>query len=373
MLAQKHRDLKALLERHRKFWNLEEVDRPLLVVPVDVYAPTKRFCSTLVGDVLKTDAVDAALVMEEYDRLAAMHEEIGDDYLVAVEPILGVPWLEAMVGCPIHVSSTGAMAARAVHAPQGIQSISVSPENRWLQTSIDYLRAASRHAAGRYPVCVGHLRGPTDILFAVLGSESFFLAFYDQPERIQALSQMAANAWVDAAKAQLHAVPRFHGGYVLRWFGIWAPAPTVWYQEDASTMISRDFYQNLFLSSAWSAMVFPYTVFHLHSPSLHIVDLILEANFPNLKAFNINMDPTGVSIDKAIPVLQRIQEHGKALILSKDLYDNFTLKEYEEILRALSPRGLCVWLDGKTIEEAHEILSLAKEHTAKARPRSALT
>jgi hypothetical protein len=200
----------------------------------------------------------------------------------------------------------------------------------------------------------------------MLGSESFFLAFYDQPERIQALAQMAASAWVDVAKAQLHAVPRFHGGYVLRWFGIWAPAPTVWYQEDASTMISREFYKDLFLSSAWSAMVFPYTLFHLHSESLHIVDLILEADFPNLKAFNINMDPTGISIDKTIPVLQRIQEHGKALILSKDLYENFTLKEYEEILNALSPRGLCVWLDGKTIEEAHEILSLAKDQTVKS-------
>ena len=373
MPVQKQRDMQALLERHRKFWNLEEVDRPLLVVPVDVYAPTKRFCSTLVGDVLEPDAVDATLVMEEYDRLAAMHEEIGDDYLVGAEPVLGVPWLEAMVGCPIHVSSTGAMAARAVQAPQNIQTISVSPDNRWLRTSLDYLRAAARHAAGRYPVCVGHLRGPTDILFAMLGSESFFLAFYDQPERVQALAQMAASAWVDAAKAQLYEVPRFHGGYVLRWFGIWAPEPTVWYQEDASTMISRDFYRDLFLASTKSALVFPYSVFHLHSPSLHIVDLILEANLPNLRAFNINMDPTGISIDKAIPALQRIQEHQKALILSKDLYENFTLEEYEEISKALSPRGLCVWLDGKTIEEAHEILSLAKEQTAKSRRKFFLT
>jgi hypothetical protein len=373
MMVQKQRDLQALLERHRKFWELEEVDRPLLVVPVDVYAPTKRFCSTLRTNVLEPDAVDAMLVMEEYDRLAAMHEEIGDDYLVGAEPVLGVPWLEAMVGCPIHVSSTGAMAAKAVQAPQSIQSIVVSPDNRWLQTSIDFLRAAARHAGGRYPVCVGHLRGPTDILFAMLGSESFFLAFYDQPEKIQVLAHRAASAWVNAAKAQLNAVPRFHSGFVLRWFGLWAPAPTVWYQEDASTMISRDFYQELFLPSTRSALIFPYSVFHLHSPSLHIVDLILEADLPNLKAFNINMDPTGISIDKAIPVLQRIQKHGKALILSKDLYENFTVREYEEILKALSPRGLCVWLDGKTIEEAHEILSLAKEQTMKSRPKSFLT
>ena len=61
MLAQKQRDMQALLARHQKFWDLEEVDRPLLVVPVDVYAPTKRFCSTLVGDVLEPDAVDALL------------------------------------------------------------------------------------------------------------------------------------------------------------------------------------------------------------------------------------------------------------------------------------------------------------------------
>ena len=373
MLAQKQRELQALLERHRKFWNLEEVDRPLLVVPVDVYAPTRRFCSTLVEGILKPEAIDAALVLEEYDRLAAMHEEIGDDYLVAAEPVLGIPWLEAMVGCPIHISSTGAMAAKPVQASQNIQTLFVSRENHWLKASIDFLRVAARHAAGRYPVSVGHLRGPTDILFAMLGSESFLLSFYDQPERIQTLAHLAASAWMDAAKSQLEVVPPFYSGYVLRWFGIWAPKPTVWYQEDASTMISREFYQDLFLASARRALVFPYSVFHLHSPSLHIVDLILKADLPNLKAFNINMDPTGISIDKAIPVLQRIQEHGKALILSKDLYENFTLKEYEQILQALSPRGLCVWLDGKTVEEAHEILCLAKEQTVKSHPKSFLT
>jgi hypothetical protein len=367
--GQNQRDIEAIIKRHRKFWSLEQVDRPLLVVPVDIYAPTKRFCSTLIADALNPSDVDSAKVMEEYDRMAMMHEEIGDDYLVAAEPVLGVPWLEAMVGCPIHVSSTGAMAAKSVQDPQRIQSIAVSQENPWLQASLNYLKTASRHAAGRYPVCVGHLRGSTDILFALMGSESFFLSFYDQPERILTLAQMAANAWVEAATAQLKVVPRFHDGYVLRWFGIWAPKPTVWYQDDASTMISRDFYQNLFLSSAKRALVFPYSVFHLHSPSLHIVDSILEANPPNLRAFNINMDPTGISIDKAIPVLQRIQNHHKSLILSKDLYENFTLEEYDEIIQSLSPRGLCVWLDGRTAQEAQEILALAKEHTAKNRTR----
>ena len=369
MAGQKQRDIQAILKRHRKFWSLEQVDRPLLVVPVDIYAPTKRFCSTLVRDKLDPSDVDSAKVMEEYDRMVGVHEEIGDDYLVAAEPVLGVPWLEAMVGCPIHVSSTGAMAARSVRDPQSIRTIAVSRENRWLQASLDFLKTATRHAAGRYPVCIGHLRGSTDILFAMMGSESFFLSFYDQPERIRTLAQMAANAWVEAATSQLKVVPRFHDGYVLRWFGIWAPEPTVWYQDDASTMISRDFYQDLFLSPARSALVFPYSVFHLHSPSLHIVDSILEANPPNLRAFNINMDPTGISIDKAIPVLQHIQEHHKSLILSKDLYQNFTLEEYDEIIQGLSPQGLCVWLDGRSVEEAHEILALANEHTAKSRTR----
>ncbi|MFN8007550.1 MAG: hypothetical protein U0V70_11100 [Terriglobia bacterium] len=304
--------------------------------------------------------------MEEYDRLAGMHEQIGDDFLVTAEPLLGVPWLEAMVGCPIHISSTGGMAAKPVPSAETIQSLSVSADNPWLEASLNFLKTAAGHAAGRYPVSVGHLRGPTDILFAMLGSELFFLSFYDQPEKIRTLAHMAAHAWTEAVRAQSSVVPLYHGGYVLRWFGLWAPQPTVWYQEDASTMISGEMYRDLFLAATREAMILPYTTFHLHSPSLHIVDLILEANLPNLRAFNINMDPAGIPIEQAIPILQRIQARQKALILSKDLYENFTLEEYREILNGLSPRGLCVWLDGQSVEQACEILALAKEQSGKS-------
>jgi hypothetical protein len=240
-----------------------------------------------------------------------------------------------------------------------VETLGVSHDNAWLQKSLDCLRTATDHAQGRYPVSVGHLRGPTDILFAALGAQPFLLACCDDPDQVRHLAALATRAWRVAACTQQAVIPTYHGGYVLRWFGLWAPGPAAWLQDDASGMLSPDFYRDLFLAAIGQALVFPYSVMHLHSTSLHIVDLLLDA--PGLRAININMDPAGVSLDRAMPVLQRIQQHGKGLILSRDLYQNFTLDEFDDIVDVLSPRGLCVWLDAHSIEEAQAVLAKAKE------------
>jgi hypothetical protein len=109
---QPHGDVTTMLQRHRAFWELALVDRPMLMLPVDVYAPTERACASLPAGHLSPEHLGVRAMLEEYDRLAEMHETIGDDMLVAAEPVLGVPWLEAMVGCPIKVSSNGAMLAQ---------------------------------------------------------------------------------------------------------------------------------------------------------------------------------------------------------------------------------------------------------------------
>ena len=50
---------------------------------------------------------------------------------------------------------------------------------------------------------LSHLRGPTDILAALLGTAGFFAAFYDAPATIARLADQAAQVWRHVARAQV--------------------------------------------------------------------------------------------------------------------------------------------------------------------------
>ena len=137
----------------------------------------------------------------------------------------------------------------------------MSEDNPWFQKLLEVIRVVVNHAAGRYAVGISHLRGPADVLVALLGSERLFRSFFDDPESVMRLSKQAARAWLAVARAQAQTVPGYRGGYGARHFGLWALALAVWLQDDTSSMMSLDHYSRFFFGidayhvgfSIWSA------------------------------------------------------------------------------------------------------------------------
>ena len=60
-----------------------------------------------------------------------------------------------------------------------------------------------------------------------------------------------------------------------------------------------------FLEPMRALSVYPFGVLHLHAPSLHIAELL--ADVPNIRAINIYFDAPGVTLQAAMPVLERLQ------------------------------------------------------------------
>ncbi len=356
------RDWNTLMRRHMAFWSCAAVDRPLICALYDAYVDTELVARTVGAGELTPDRVNVTAILPEYDKVARARELIGDDMIGLGEPPLGIPWLEAMCGCRVMVPEGRSLwpeppvsAHGQAQAAPTITDISVSPDNPWLGKLLEAMRTVVDYVGGRYGVSIGHMRGPTDILVALLGSEPFSLALYDDPERITRLAKQAAGIWLHVARSMAEIVPPYRGGYVMRQFGLWSPGPSVWLQDDTSSMMSLSHYRQFFLEPMRARSVFPYGVLHLHIQSLHIAETLVSVR--NIRAINVYFDSPLVSLHDAMPVLRRLQERRMPLILAKTVYEGLTLEEYREILDSLSPNGLSVHLKAASIEEGREVMA----------------
>jgi hypothetical protein len=353
------RDWGAIERRHRAFWNSEEVERPLVYVIYDAYVDTELVAATLGEGETSPDDIDPRAILPEYDKVAAARDAIDDDAIAVAEPLLGIPWLEAIAGCRVVVPQGKSIWPEP---PEGVSTgdpIVFDPENPWFLKLLQLLYTVVDHARGRYAVGLSHLRGPTDILIARFGSERFFTLFYEAPERVQALALQCAELWRQVVEAEMRIVPPYRGGYGVRQFGLWAPERSVWLQDDTSAMMSPRHYRRFFLDPLAQMSYLPYGVLHLHIGSLHVAEML--ADVPNVRAINFYFDDPKVSLQQAMPVLQRLQARGMPLILAKTVYEGFSMDEYQEILDGLAPRGLSVHLCADSVAEGVAVMEAVRE------------
>lgn len=350
------RDWQALIQRHVAFWNSDPIDRPLIHVIYDAYQDTELVAAMLGEGQVRPEQIDPAPILPEYDKMAQARAEIGDDAIAVAEPLLGIPWLEAMAGCRVMVADSKSVWPG--EPDRAVDTIGYDPQDPWLLRLLELLQTVVDHARGRYAVGLSHLRGPADILVALYGPTRFFMLFFEEPERIKALANQAAVLWRKVVKAEMQIVPPYRGGYGVRQFGLWAPERAVWLQDDTSSMISEDHYRQFFLGPMRSMSHLPYGVLHLHIGSLHVAELL--AQVPNVRAVNLYFDDPNVTLEKAMPTLQRLQAYKVPLILARDVYQGFTLAEYAEILDGLLPRGLSVHLKAQSVEEGRAVMQAVR-------------
>ena len=297
------RNWTELRQRHQAFWACADIDRPLIMVTYDHYVDTELVASVMGAGELRPDAIDPSPILPEYDKVAVTRELIGDDAIAVAEPLLGIPWLEAMCGCRVLVPGGKSLWPEPPPNKDSIEAINFAEDNPWFQKLLAAIQSVVDHADGRYAVGLSHLRGPTDILVALLGSERFFTCFFDAPDLISTLARQAAQVWQRVAQAQTKIVPPFRSGYGARQFGLWSPERSVWLQDDTSSMMSADHYRQFFAEPMQMMSTFPYGVLHLHIPSLHLAELF--TGIPNIRVMNFYFDSKRITLQTRQSRLRR--------------------------------------------------------------------
>lgn len=300
--------------RHQAFLRREPANQPLVgswlfgfYVP-DLYPRVAEALRP--GPVLPAD-IPLEAFLADVDVLAAAYAELDDDYPFSVGALASIPWLEAIMGCPIHFSGTTFWAEPCITDWAAHHWSVPAQGSAWRAKLLELLDALVVHAAGRYACSPTLMRGVADMCAAMRGSNALALDFYDHPARVQRLAGMCAEVLVEVGLAQLALIPESENGYMVGSAGLrcWFPGKGVWLQDDAISILSPRLYQKLFLSEVRRvADRFPWVAFHLHGDQLWPLDIFLELE--EVDVLELNYDLGATTLDEhIIPAWRKIQAH----------------------------------------------------------------
>ena len=345
----------AKIERYRRFWAREPVERPLVGFSLKTWFPMYEFAASRAWqglDHLTPDMIHPEDFIQDQERLLREGEVIEDDILRGACPSQAVQWLPPMLGAPLRILKESTLAPDlnlswededSVHS---LENISLDHQNAWFQIYLEFIQVLVRAADGRYPISHGTMSGPSDVAAIFRGHRNMILDFYDRPEKLVPLFYRIQEVFREVLEAQWNITPLFHGGYFDAQYQLWAPGPIVRMQEDAAGLFSPELYRNLLLpvDQEWASH-YPCSFIHLHSTSMFILDAMLEIE--EIAAFEVNRDVSGPPLDAMIPFYRMIQEAGRPLLVR----GSFTSEELGQMLEALTPTGLYLYIMVESLEE----------------------
>jgi DNA-binding FadR family transcriptional regulator len=345
--------LEERLALHRAFWDRQDQPRPLASFRVGDFFFSRHFEAArglLVPDMpITPELLDVGAFLPDYERMFQESEAIGQDGFWTAEPFTGIPWMEAILGCAIRAGRESFTSRPWLSSPaEALEKVRFDPENPWLKKYLEFTAALVQQSRGRFPVGMPIMRGPTDMIGALIGQQEMVLALMmEDPAVMRRLVERVARAFRSVLEAQRRLVPDFHGGTALGFYHVWAPGPSIWWQDDLSAILSPKVYREFFLDAARLILAgHPHTAFHLHPASFFIIDELLSLE--GLKVIEVNKDIGGPSVAEMLPVLSKIMDT-RGLILWGDL----AIEDLEAVKRSLPCRGLCLHVVAPTLAEAH--------------------
>ncbi len=331
-------NLEEKIQRYLAFWNDFPVERPMVGFSLggwfsfQSYSAIQRYR----GQVNPApDLLSPEKYFDDYDRIVAPFREIEDDVIHSVAPIPAFPWLEAMLGIQVQVGNESIWAREGGFDYQDIDKLDLSKDNPWRRKYLEFVAALQDRYGDRYPVGQPILRGTSDMVAALRGSQQMIFDLYDHPESFQHLSGVLTDFFIGLVQDQLALTRPFHGGYEVEQFTLWAPDGIVRMQEDASALFSPDLYMKYLQGEDQRvASSFPYNVIHLHSSSLLLLDRIVEIEA--ITCIQINKDQGGWGVPKMLPLFKMVQRRGKRLLVRGKL----DREDLAQLRKELSPNGL---------------------------------
>ena len=331
----------SLLPRHEAFLHRAKVDRPLLGAWVGGYYPADQFPQGYhvwqAGQLLQPADVRFDAFRNDYETLYRVHRAAEDDFFYVGSPYWGMPWLEAILGCTVHVGETSCWAEMCSPARRDFDL----RDNAWFQCLTRFTRDLLLFAAGRFPVCPPLLRGPGDAACALCGPEAVAMALIDGEPWISELLARCAEVRLEVMKHLHDVIPAWLGthavgGYACR---LWTARTVAYYQEDAAAVLNpRLFADHLLPLARLTRPLADVHFIHLHSSCLYMVDTLLADD--TFSVIEVNLDHPGSSppLVQYLPALCRIQQAGRPLLLWGEIGPS----DWELLQAELSSAGLSI-------------------------------
>jgi hypothetical protein len=351
-------DINEYRSRHLAFWNMEDTQRPLLGFTVGAGADSWSYWkyNKAAEKIFQNQNILPEYISPEDfvdDQVKYLEDsgKIEDDICRSAMPLASILWMEAILGCPVKSSGKHLAAEAIISDPGSFTSPPFDKKNPWIEKYLEFIDVYSQCIGTPHPIGQSILRGVSDLAAAILGVENSSMALLTDPESMKKLFEHITDWLEQFIKLQLESIPKFRDGYVIGQYEIWAPEPAIRIQEDFSVLYSHELFDEFLKPHDKKlASISGYTLIHLHSPSLKLIDNFLEIN--EIRAFQVTKDPGGIGIAEMLPSLIKIQEMGKPLIVK----GIFTYEELQLMKNNLSVCGLCIQPVVQVAKDADSLL-----------------
>jgi len=346
------------LENYRRFLAREPMDRPLFGCHLGFFAHQRypRVMQSLPEGPIQPDDIRMDLFLADYADARKGYDRMDDDYPLALAPFICLPWMEAIMGCPIIASPTSIWAEPCVDDWQTWHWRKPSLDNPWAQKLLEMTRALVQFSDGGMSVAPTLMRGPSDMLAAMRGADKLPLDVIDFPDEMHRAARLCADVWIEVAQAQLDLTPDCGEGYLAGDHGmrVCAPQRVIWLQEDTMALLSPTLFREFFLPvDRYIARQFPHVAFHLHGSALWAIDELVQ--LPELDVLELNLEAAFCDIEGTFAGWKKIQVH-KPLVAWLP-YDDTFLANLERILAEIPPAGLSIQTVVESPQQGREAVS----------------
>lgn len=226
-----------------------------------------------------------------------------------------------------------------------------------LKRHLEITRYLTEHAGDDYFVGMPDSTGTLDAISHLYGSQNLLLAFMEEPELVKKAVHKINLGWKDSNEKFYQMTRETCSGSVHSWMQLWAPGRIQHMQVDISVMISSEMYREFALPELQEQIEWiDYPVYHFDGiEQIKHLDYILSLD--KLKAIQWTYVAGQPSAGHFIPVLQRIQEAGKSLIVMAPKED------VPVLLENLSADKLYIHCEAEDEEEAKNILKYIEKNS----------
>jgi hypothetical protein len=304
---------RSLIREHQAFWD----NTPGVVLRSQLDFSREPFRKRIYTENIKgpfsIESLDIDWLVQAYKKAFQDRPAFNGDLVEFIQFAYVVPWMEGIIGCLIY--SLGRGASMVANPPDGEPAelsehlkrvLDELETNPWLIKLNDGIETVARAFKNEYPVVQTLLRGPGDMLGAIMGYEKLVAYMLDSScsDYLHELLDLCCSIWIEVANMHHKAAGTFKEGYCNA-FGLWTPGIPARFQEDIASLLSPALYTEFLLPCGIRlADAFEYSSIHMHSGYVQTVyDWRNLSDQSAIKALQISLDPMGPAIEELMKTM----------------------------------------------------------------------
>lgn len=200
-------NINHLLKKQKDFLARKNLNHHLIdALPEDICSrPLYPYSQYLPKGQITSDLIKPETYRDSYEWLIEKYVSLRGICIWGVAPLMGFPWMEAVLGCPIFSSDDGlnVWAKPIFKYNRYLKHFDPQSSNPWLEKLLEFTEYLVRIVRDRLPINILTMRGVTDLLSAMMGPETLGSELYDHPEVLKKWASLLAELWIKVIKVAL--------------------------------------------------------------------------------------------------------------------------------------------------------------------------